>query len=218
MTIVPFPTVLAKEQLRVLMQNADDYRLAKAARMTRTRRASRLTLRVRLIRPDDAAVLTDIFARLSSESRLARFLYPKTALSDAELRYLSDVDHRHHEALIAVTRFHGDPVGVARFIRNDGDPATAEIAFAIVDEWQNRGVGSMLATRLAQRALRENISHFTALTAAGNLRARRLLGKLGDVRVVRREGPTVFYRVALAGPAPVSHRPRGVSLVPASGT
>ena len=136
-----------------------------------------------------------------------RFLYLKTTLTEKELRYLTDIDHRDHEALIAITRLRGEPVGAARFIRDHSDPTSAEFAIAVVDEWQDRGVGSMLAAHLMARALRESITHFTALTSAGNLRVRRLLAKVGDVSVVARDGATVSYRVRLAAPAPVPARP-----------
>ena len=50
-------------------------------------------VRLRLIRPDDKALLHDGFERLSPASRYLRFLAPKAALSDDELRYLCEVDH-----------------------------------------------------------------------------------------------------------------------------
>jgi RimJ/RimL family protein N-acetyltransferase len=168
-------------------------------------RANRLTLRVRPVRPGDAPLLADIFARLSAASRLARFLAPKRNLTTAELRYFTEVDHHDHEALIAITRLRGEPVGVVRFIRDKDNPTSAEIAFEVVDEWQNRGVGSLLATRIAARAQRENLSELTALISASNGRAARLLAKAGTVTHVARDGATVSYRVAL--PAP-TQRPR----------
>lgn len=59
----------------------------------------------------------------------------------------------------------------------------------------------MLAARLVARALREDITGFTALTAADNRRAQRLLGRAGDIDVVARDGGTVSYRVRLTAPA-----------------
>lgn len=207
MTINPLAANVAVEHRRVLLQNADEYRRGKAARPAQPARASWLALRVRPIRPEDSPLLTDIFARLSPPSRLARFLYPKTTLTETELRYLTDIDHRDHEALIAIRRLRGEPVGTARFIRDRSDPTSAEVAIAVVDEWQDRGVGSLLAARLMARALRESITQFTALTSARNLSARRLLAKVGDVSVVARDGATMSYRVTLAAPAPVPPRP-----------
>lgn len=220
MTINPFAGELADEHGRDLRQHAVDYRLARSARRPgRRTRANRFNMRFRPVRPEDSPLLADIFAGLSPASRLARFLIPKRALTTAELRYFTDVDHHNHEALIAVTRLRGEPVGVARFIRNSDDPTSADVAVEVVDEWQNRGVGSMLAVRLAARAQRENISQFTALMSAANPRSRQLLTRVGDVTRVARDGPTVSYTVVLPAPTPSARRtphvgPRPVSRWP----
>jgi RimJ/RimL family protein N-acetyltransferase len=152
--------------------------------------------------PEDSVLVADVFAGLSPESRLARFLVPKWRLSGAELRYFTEVDHHDHEALIAVTRLRGEAVGVARFVRDSQDPTSAEVALEVVDEWQGCGVGSLLVRRLAARARREGVAQFTALMSADNEGSRRLLSKAGDLTPVERDGATVTYRVALSPSAP----------------
>jgi RimJ/RimL family protein N-acetyltransferase len=161
-----------------------------------------LTLHVRPIRSGDAPLVAEIFARLNVASRYARFLTGKDRLTAAELRYFTEIDHHDHEALIAIT-WHGDPVGVARFVRYPDDPTTAEVAIEVVDDWQSRGVGSLLATRLSARAQHEGIRHVTALLSADNRRSRRLLARIGDVTHVHRDGATVSYRVDLPASARV---------------
>ena len=76
-------------------------------------------LTVRPIRPTDKDALLDLFERLSPRSRLRRFLAPKPSLSRRELAYFTEVDHRTHEALVAVD---GDGVlhGVARYACGPG--------------------------------------------------------------------------------------------------
>src|SRR5262249_12412150 len=121
-----------------------------------------------LIRPvhsTDAALVADGFARLSPRSRQLRFLTAKKQLSGAELRSLTDVDHHDHEALVAVNPADGRGVGIARYIRHAGDPHAAEIAVTIVDDWQGRGLGTELVTRLSGRARHAGICRFTALVA-----------------------------------------------------
>ena len=66
---------------------------------------------IRQVRPADAALVADGFTRLSPRSRQMRFLTRKKGLSDAELRYFTDVDHHDHEALAALN--HADGRGVA---------------------------------------------------------------------------------------------------------
>jgi len=131
-----------------------------------------------LIRPvhsTDAALVADGFARLSPRSRQLRFLTAKKQLSGAELRYLTDVDHHDHEALVAVNPADGRGVGIARYIRHAGDPHAAEIAVTIVDDWQGRGLGTELVARLSDRARSEGIRRFTALVAEDNVAVARML-------------------------------------------
>src|SRR6516164_862224 len=94
-----------------------------------------------------------------------RFLARKDRLSTAELRYFTDLDHRDHEALGALDQADGRGVGVARYIRDADDPRAAEIAVTIVDDWQGRGLGAELLTRLSDRARQAGIHRFTALAA-----------------------------------------------------
>ena len=60
------------------------------------------SLLIRPISPDDKPAMTEAFEHLSEESRYRRFLSPHAGLTDAELRYFTEVDHHDHEALVAV--------------------------------------------------------------------------------------------------------------------
>jgi|SRR5947209_13254586 len=211
-----FTSEVAAERRRDLLHNAAGYRLATSGRRPRRHpRATALTVRVRPVRPADSPLLADLFDRLSPASRLARFLVAKRELTAAELTYFTDVDHNNHEALIATTRLRGEPIGVARFIRDKDNPTAADVAMEVADEWQNLGVGSLLAAQLATCARRAGVTHFTALMAADNSRSRRLLTKLGTLTEAVRDGTTVSYRVALTMPESVPPPRPCASAVPA---
>jgi RimJ/RimL family protein N-acetyltransferase len=152
---------------------------------------------IRPIEPDDKDALARGFDRLSERSRYRRFLSPRGPLTDAELRYLTEVDHHDHEALVAVEPETGQGVGVARFVRSPEDPKLAELAVAVADDWQGRGVGSLLAAELAKRAREEGITCFTALVLAENDVMLGLLQELGHVRTGRTELGTVELAVDL---------------------
>jgi RimJ/RimL family protein N-acetyltransferase len=108
------------------------------------------TVLIRPVRPVDAQLLADGFARLSARSPRLRFLTPKQELSSAELRYFTDVDHHDHEALGALNHADGRDVGIARYLRDADDPQAAEIAVTIIDDWQGQGLGTELVAQLCQ--------------------------------------------------------------------
>src|SRR5215467_3737512 len=154
---------------------------------------------IRQVRPADAPLLADGFARLGDKSRRMRFLARKDQLSAAELRYFTDVDHHDHEALGALDQADGRGVGVARYVRDAEDPDAAEIAVTIVDDWQGRGLGTELLARLSGRARSEGICRFTALVADDNVAMARLLQKM-NANLAGRSPGTVEYEMTLMPP------------------
>jgi RimJ/RimL family protein N-acetyltransferase len=134
---------------------------------------------IRPIEPADAPQLRAGFDRLDAASRYQRFLTPIGHLTQRQLDYLTRVDHEAHEALVAVDAATGDGVGIARFVRDGRDPTRADVAIAVADRWQGRGVGTLLAGRLAGRAQAVGVKSFTARMLTGNRAARRLVEQTG---------------------------------------
>lgn len=154
---------------------------------------------IRQVHREDAPLLTEGFARFSTESRRLRFLADKSHLSDAELHYFTKVDHHDHEALGALDHADGRGVGIARYVRDADDPQAAEIAVTVIDDWQGRGLGTELVAQLSERARSEGIRRFTALVAADNPAMARLLRNV-RADLVRREPGVLQYEITL-GPA-----------------
>ena len=155
-------------------------------------------LTVRPIRRADADALLDLFERLSPRSRLRRFLSPKPALSRRELAYLTDVDHRTHEALLAVDRA-GVVVGVARYACARGETAVADVAFAVADTAQGRGIGTGLAQLLLDDARANGVVRLQAMTLPENRPARKLLARTG-FELTGIEGGVLELGLDLAAP------------------
>ena len=151
-------------------------------------------LLVRPLRPGDTATVLAVFERLGEESRRARFNGPKPSLADDELRRLARVDGRHH---VLVAHVWGDsrPAAIARLVR---DGATAEIAFAVADQYQGLGIGSRLTGELCADARAAGIREITALVASDNPAALALLRRIASVLDVRLEGPELSIRAAIA--------------------
>lgn len=124
-------------------------------------------LRIRPIEPDDKEALSEGFRRLSPESRYRRFFAPLSQLSPTDLRYLTEVDHRNHEAVIGFDAGTGEAVGVARYVRSD-DPGVAEVAVTVADDWHHVGVATGLLEALVRRARAEGVDRFVALVLEEN--------------------------------------------------
>jgi GNAT superfamily N-acetyltransferase len=153
---------------------------------------------IRPVHRTDAGRVADGFARMSNESRRLRFLLPKKALSAAELRYFTDVDHHDHEALGALDSDDGRGVGISRYVRHADDPQAAEVAIAVIDAWHRRGLGTLLLARLSERARQEGIRHFTGLVSAENVAMLALLSGFGAaVTQVGCESGTCEYELSL---------------------
>jgi RimJ/RimL family protein N-acetyltransferase len=87
------------------------------------------------------------------------------------------------EAVAAVDLVSGEVVGLARFVRDEADPRSAEVAFEVVDRCQGHGVGRRLLEELRALAVLEGIETLEAFVVVGNEAALALLRRLG--RVVR---------------------------------
>jgi RimJ/RimL family protein N-acetyltransferase len=134
--------------------------------------------------PTDAEALREMFRRLSPESRQRRFLTTLSELDDAMIeRLVRDVDGVHHVALV-LTVFPPDgeerPVGIARMIQDPADPATADVAFTVADDWQGRGVGTALARALLRRRPRA-VRRLSTEVEADNRASLALLAGAGRV-------------------------------------
>ncbi|WP_053737201.1 GNAT family N-acetyltransferase [Nocardia sp. NRRL S-836] len=103
-----------------------------------------------LDRQSAPAAVDAVFAGLSARSRYQRFHSPTPRLTASAREVLVDVDGTRHAAVCA--RIAGEPIGIARVIRTG--ECGAEIAVAVVDRWQRRGVGRGLLEALTEVAAR----------------------------------------------------------------
>jgi RimJ/RimL family protein N-acetyltransferase len=156
------------------------------------------------LHPDDRTRYLDGTANMSPESLYKRFMSPVARLTESQLRYLLEVDHRDHEALLAVDEDSGEAVGVARFVRLDR-PELAEAAIIVVDSWQGSGLGKAMLRVLAQAACEVGITRFEANVLYDNAPMLALLDSLGPRESVRQEGPSLVIEVPLPEPGIGDH-------------
>lgn len=116
-------------------------------------------------------------------------------ISPAELDRLMDVDQRSRAAWVAFDRQHGDGLGIARYVRDPANSASAEIAVAVVDDWQHRGIARLLLEELALGALGQGIHELVAFVQRDNGAMSMLLARMAaDAR------PGMQWTVRLDGP------------------
>ncbi len=150
-------------------------------------------LRLRLLQPGDAELLTRFFWRLSRETVYSRFFSPITLPNETLLKRLVDVDHCEREALIALDD--QGIVGVARYGTGPGE--SHDIAVVVADDWQGRGLGALLLRRLAHIARLRGISSFHATMLGDNARAQSLVRGLSPHVTMRFESGYVEADIPL---------------------
>jgi GNAT superfamily N-acetyltransferase len=135
----------------------------------------------RPIRPDDKARLEAGLKHLSDESRYMRFFRHFDHFSDAQLKYLTEVDFNDHFAWMAtLPDLPGEPgAGVGRWIRIPGEPKAAEGAVTVVDALHHRGIGSTLLWLMARSAIQHGIEAFRAWALGENRAVLDLLHQMG---------------------------------------
>lgn len=160
---------------------------------------------VRPFETGQTATVRAVFDGLGPTSRHQRFLVPKQTLTAADARALADVDHRHHEAVVASTD-DGAPVGIGRFVRTAEDPTTAELALEVVDAWQRHGIGSALTIELVARARELGVRRFWIFISPENAGALRLVQHISDdIEYVDRSRQVVELVVRLPHDSPSTH-------------
>ncbi len=141
------------------------------------------SIRIRAIRPDDKELLLEHFAGLSPRSVYFRFFNVKKRLTKAELQYLTELDFVARVGLVATLRT-GDQekiIGIGRYTRlgNGEAPCRAEVAFAVLDSHQRRGIGTLLLEHLARIARTHGITEFEADVLGENNRMLEVFSKSG---------------------------------------
>ena len=115
----------------------------------------------RAVRPDDKQRIVKAFKGLERDSVYLRFFTHRKELEDEELRRVTECDGASHAVLVATTGSgeHEAIVGMGSYVRSG---AAAEVAFAVEEDFQRRGIASRLLRELADIARAHGIERFEA--------------------------------------------------------
>jgi GNAT superfamily N-acetyltransferase len=127
------------------------------------------SIHLRALTPADKDKLSAHFSGLSLDSRYTRFFGAKRSLSPNELAGFTELDFDNQVGLTAALTENGVErfIGIGRYFRL-ADRTRAEVAFAVLDEYQGRGIATLLLEHLRRIAHANGIHEFTAEVMASN--------------------------------------------------
>jgi RimJ/RimL family protein N-acetyltransferase len=152
---------------------------------------------IRAIRPDDKTRLVKAFRGLERESVYLRFFSYKKELSQAELRQVTECDGLTEVELVATVGSGEEEtiVALGGYVRRG---ATAEIAFAVEEDFQRRGIARRLLRELTHIARASGIRQFEADVLAGNAPMLNVFRRSGLPMLATHEADVVHATLLLA--------------------
>ena len=137
---------------------------------------------IRPVLPQDESVTSAFFGSLPARARYNRFLAPVRDLAPELVKRFTSIDYASHLALLAEVFSGGREtvVAEARYARL-GDQSVAEFAVSVAEDWQGRGLASLLLAKLLSRAAGAGIERIVGETLATNAKMLHLARKAGFV-------------------------------------
>jgi RimJ/RimL family protein N-acetyltransferase len=152
---------------------------------------------IRALRPDDRADLLAAVGRTGAEALFRRFFAPKRGFTEKEIDFFLNIDFIAHVALVAIVEEEGRPmlVGGGRYIFIQ--PGKAQLAFAIVDQYQGQGIGARLMHHLAAVARSCGVRELIAEVLPDNTPMLKVFEKSGFDLSTKRESGVVHVALRL---------------------
>jgi GNAT superfamily N-acetyltransferase len=178
--------------------DTDDHRWVVIAPDGRIRLADGTDIALRPLRPGDGNLLAAGFDRLSAQSRYRRFLAPVPRLTESMLGFMTSVDGHNHRAWGALITEPSGVVGagVARWVRTQGDPAVADMAVTVIDDYHGRGLGGLLLDVAVLDAFACGVERFEGVVLGENIASRRMLAR-GGAKLRPDGGGVLAFRLEL---------------------
>ena len=154
-------------------------------------------VRLRPIKPTDEPKLSALFYSVGENTLYKRFQRVIKSVPHEELQYFLDVDYEKNMAIVLESCDAGhepELLSVAQYFL-DPNSEFAETAFLVQDDWQGRGLGTLMVEELVRLAKENGLRGFTAEVLHTNGPMLHLFRKSGlDVQSLLEEG---VYRLTM---------------------
>jgi len=124
---------------------------------------------LRPVKPTDEAMLSEMLYSLSADSVRKRFFTHTVAFPHKDVQQLTNIDYEQNLAIVAAVPGPAEEqiVAIAQYFL-DPKTQTAEVAFVVQDEWQQKGMGTLLMQYLTQIAIQRGVKKFFAKVLPDN--------------------------------------------------
>jgi RimJ/RimL family protein N-acetyltransferase len=157
---------------------------------------------LRAARADDGPKIRRAFGNLDRDTIYTRFFGYKSDVSDAELERITDADFDRDVALLVTIRSGDEEVivaGASYFAIETEPPArSAEIAFTVEEDYQGRGIASLLLRHLVRIAQAKNLAYLKADVLARNVPMLAVFRRSGLPMTLRRQGDVIHVVLSLS--------------------
>jgi len=159
--VLPFPEIEYPEELKRYVVLKD---------------GSKVLLRP--IKPSDATMKQDLFYSLSKESVIKRYLGSLKMMPLKRIWPYVVVDYNNEMVIVGIVR-EGEGESIIAIGSYSRVPNTdlAEVALVVRDDWQNKGLGTILFNYLCEIAKTRGLAGFTAWVMADNSRMMHIFKK-----------------------------------------
>jgi acetyltransferase len=156
---------------------------------------------IRMIRPNDAPLLLEMYGNLSPRTRRLRYHGYGAEMSQEQAITLSQCDPMRQVAVVAIYQdAAGEHIaGVARFARATAYSVEAETAIVIHDAFQGIGLGSQLFGILLSMAHKMGIEHIFGWVMSENQPMLHLFRKTKLPMRVEYHSGEMLIQILLAG-------------------
>jgi len=179
--VLPFPELEYPDELKKYVNLKDGNRVL-----------------LRPIKPSDATMKQHLFYALSKESVSRRFLGSLKAMPMKRVWPYVVVDYENEMSIVATVEEGGTEnlIGIGSYVRTP-HTTTAEVSFAVRDDWQNRGIGTLLLDHLIEIARKRGLTGFTAWVSINNSRMMHIFKKCGYPMRYKIEGDLYYVVIDL---------------------